>query len=80
MSSKSLEELPIRKLYALAKGQHLRVGLTIDGGIGETYLDTLDVWDGRPGVVGSKLVARAVVQDGTVNGAAMEIIDELQND
>ena len=77
MSDKTLEELPIRRLYALAKKQHLRVSLKIDGEIGKTYLDTLDVWEGRPFAVGSRLIGRASVVGQTLDEAATGLIGEL---
>lgn len=53
----------------------MRVGITIDGGIGKSYLDTLDVWVGKPYATESRLVARSSIVGRTLSEAASEAIE-----
>lgn len=77
MADSTLEEIPIRLLYEIARSQQFRVCITIDGPTGRSFLDTLDVWDGRPGRVGSRLISRASIVGRTVDDAAKDVIEEI---
>ena len=74
-----LLDLPISRLWETAKKNHLKIGISIDSANGKSWLDSLDVWDGSPGQVGSTKVGAATLVDTSVNDAAKILLADMDD-
>jgi hypothetical protein len=74
-----LLDLPISRLWETAKKNHLKLGISIDSANGKSWLDTLDIWDGSPGQIGSTCICRASLIDSTLDEAASNLLKEMED-
>lgn len=74
-----LLDLPISRLWEAAKKNHLRLSISIDGEKGKSWLDSLDLWDGVPGRVGSTCICRASLIDATIDEAAERLLEDMDD-